>query len=107
MGPSRTYHTCHQKQHPSRETVPLNAVFVLAGATSNGATSNGAAQRASVENLQDFLSKMDTSIAAHKRNTLTIINKSRIGGEEEGGHPLPSNNNSRPPVTDPFHHHVC
>jgi hypothetical protein len=63
-----------------------------------------------VEDLQDFLSKMDSSIAAHKRNTLSIISKSHIR-EEEGEEDLigsaASNNNIRPHVPDPFHHHVC
>ena len=63
-------------------------------------TSSEASHRASIENLSDFLSKMDSSIAVNKKNTISLIQSSHIDEDKSsstinGGDTSLNNTNTR------------
>ena len=63
-------------------------------------TSSEANHRASIENLSDFLSKMDSSIAVNKKNTISLIQSSHIDEDKSsstinGGDTSLNNTNTR------------
>jgi len=51
--------------------------------TNSPFTKQGPVRRASVEELQDFLSKMDSNIANSKKATISMIKKSNLPSEEK------------------------
>jgi len=61
-----------------------NSPFINKGLTTS-ATSHVAVRRASVEELQDFLSKMDSSIANSRKATITMIKKSSLPTDGQMG----------------------
>ena len=63
--------------------------------TSEPVPNSSQARRASIEDLSDFLSKMDSSIAVNTKTSISLIKSSKIE-EKEGDMPLSRNNtNSR------------
>lgn len=62
--------------------------------TSEPVSNSSQARRASIEDLSDFLSKMDSSIAVNTKTSISLIKSSKIE-EKEGGELSLNNTNSR------------
>ena len=66
---------------------------------SSGTTSNSD-HRASIENLSDFLSKMDSSIAVNKKASISLIKSSNIESEPHRNGANTSLNNTNTRLSD-------
>ena len=76
-------------------SLPLRLRSPREKSTSEAVPNSSQARRASIEDLSDFLSKMDSSIAVNTKTSISLIKSSKIE-EKEGDVPVSRNNtNSR------------
>ena len=74
-------------------SLPLRLRSPKEKSSSEAVPNSGQARRASIEDLSDFLSKMDSSIAVNTKTSISLIKSSKI--EEKEGEVSRNNTNSR------------
>ena len=74
-------------------SLPLRLRSPREKSTSEAVPNSSQARRASIEDLSDFLSKMDSSIAVNTKTSISLIKSSKI--EEKEGEVSRNNTNSR------------
>ena len=74
-------------------SLPLRLRSPREKSTSEAVPNSSQARRASIEDLSDFLSKMDSSIAVNTKTSISLIKGSKI--EEKEGEVSRNNTNSR------------